>query len=104
EIHHGQLVRHTEDDWLGVGIRRGHVYGTHWHGLLDNDDVRRQWLTEVGKPGFIVADDVDVGARRDAQLDLMADLLTAHLDIDAILALLESAPPQRPTIITMLQG
>ena len=35
----------TEDDWLGVGIRRGEVYGTHWHGLLDNDDVRRQWLT-----------------------------------------------------------
>jgi adenosylcobyric acid synthase len=104
EIHHGQLERHTEDDWLGVGIRRGHVYGTHWHGLFDNDDVRRQWLTEVGKPGFIVADDVDVGARRDAQLDLMADLLTAHLDIDAILALLESAPPQRPTIITTLQG
>src|SRR5262249_51076190 len=29
EIHHGQLERHSEDDWLGVGIRRGHVYGTH---------------------------------------------------------------------------
>ena len=23
------------------GIRSGAVYGTHWHGLLDNDDVRR---------------------------------------------------------------
>ena len=45
EIHHGQVSRSTEDDWLGVGIRRGAVYGTHWHGLLDNDDVRRQWLT-----------------------------------------------------------
>ena len=76
EIHHGQLERHTEDDWLGVGIRRGHVYGTHWHGLLDNNDFRRQWLTEIAKPGFVVADHVDVPARRDAQLDLMADLLT----------------------------
>jgi adenosylcobyric acid synthase len=104
EIHHGRLDRHTEDDWLGVGIRRGHVYGTHWHGLLDNNDLRRQWLTDVAKRGFVVADDVDVAARRDAQLDLMADLLTAHLDIDAILALLESAPPQRPTIITTLRG
>ncbi|MBE1546708.1 adenosylcobyric acid synthase [Mycobacterium sp. OAS707] len=104
EIHHGQLERHTEDDWLGVGIRRGHVYGTHWHGLFDNDDVRRQWLTELGKRGFVVADDVDVGARREAQLDLMADLLTAHLDIDAVLALLEGAAPQRPTIITTLRG
>ena len=35
--------------------------------------------------GFVVADDVDVSARRDAQLDLMADLLAAHADIDAIL-------------------
>src|SRR6185312_2866562 len=95
EIHHGQLERHTEDDWLGVGIRRGHVYGTHWHGLLDNNDFRRQWLTEIAKPGFAVADHVDVAARRDAQLDLMADLLGAHIDMDAVLALLENGPPQR---------
>jgi adenosylcobyric acid synthase len=108
EIHHGQLERHSEDDWLGVGIRRGHVYGTHWHGLLDNDAVRRQWLADaaaaVGRSGFVIADDVDVAARRDAQLDLMADLLTAHLDGDAILALLDDGAPQRPTIVTRLQG
>ena len=104
EIHHGQLERHTEDDWLSVGIRRGHVYGTHWHGLFDNDDVRRQWLTDVGRTGFVAADDVDVAARRDAQLDLMADLLTAHTDVDAILALLDHGPPRRPTIVTTLQG
>ncbi len=45
------------------------------------------WLTDVaaaaGRHGFTVADDVDVPARRDAQLDLMADLLAAHVDIDA---------------------
>jgi adenosylcobyric acid synthase len=104
EIHHGQLERHTEDDWLGVGIRSGHVYGTHWHGLLDNDAVRRQWLTEVGRSGFVVADDVDVATRRDGQLDLMADLLTAHTDVDAILALLDHGPPNRPTMVTTLRG
>jgi adenosylcobyric acid synthase len=104
EIHHGQLERHTEDDWFDVGIRRAHVYGTHWHGLLDNNDFRRQWLAVVGKPGFVVADDVDVSARRDGQLDLMADLLTAHLDVDAVMALLENGPPQRPSIVTRLQG
>ena len=102
EIHHGQLQRHTEDDWLGVGIRRGRVYGTHWHGVLDNNDVRRLWLAEVGKPGFVVADDVDVTARRDAQLDLMADLLTAHLDIDAVVGLLDGGPPERPILVTAL--
>ena len=98
----------TEDDWLGVGIRRGAVYGTHWHGLLDNDDVRRQWLDRrrrgSGPDGFVVADDVDVSARRDAQLDLMADLLAAHIDIDAILALLENGPPQRPTVVAGTSG
>jgi adenosylcobyric acid synthase len=104
EIHHGQLERYTEDDWLGVGIRRGHVYGTHWHGLLDNNDFRRQWLTEIAKPGFAVADHVDVAARRDAQLDLMADLLGAHIDMDAVLALLENGPPQRPTVVAGTSG
>jgi len=102
EIHHGQLARTTEDDWRGIGIRSALIYGTHWHGLLDNNDFRRRWLTEVAaqKPGFVVAEDVDVTARRDGQLDLMADLLTAHLDVDAVLALLDDGPPRRPTIVT----
>jgi adenosylcobyric acid synthase len=106
EIHHGRLTRSGDDDWLGVGIRRGHCYGTHWHGLLDNDALRRQWLADaaaaVGRSGFVVADDVDVGARRDAQLDLMADLLTAHVDVDAVVGLLDSGPPNRPTLVTAL--
>jgi adenosylcobyric acid synthase len=110
EIHHGQVVRSGEDDWLGsgipLGIRRGNVYGTHWHGLLDNDELRRRWLVDaaaaVGRSGFVVADDIDVAGRRDAQLDLMADLLTAHLDIDAVVGLLEHGPPKRPTLTTAL--
>lgn len=101
EIHHGQVVGGAEADWLGVGIRRGQVYGTHWHGLLDNDELRRAWLAEVaeaaGRTGFVVATDVSVTARRDAQLDAMADALQAHVDIDAMLALLAGAP-QRPVI------
>lgn len=101
EIHHGQVVGGAEADWLGVGIRRGQVYGTHWHGLLDNDELRRAWLAEVaeaaGCTGFVVATDVSVPARRDAQLDAMADALQAHVDIDAMLALLAGAP-QRPVI------
>jgi adenosylcobyric acid synthase len=108
EIHHGQVTRTDADDWLGVGIRSGHVYGTHWHGLLDNDAVRRRWLAEAaaarGRQGFVVADDVDVAARRDAQLDAMADLLTAHLDVDAVISLLEHGPPKRPTIVTQLRS
>jgi adenosylcobyric acid synthase len=106
EIHHGGLRRSTEDDWLGVGIRSGAVYGTHWHGLLDNDDVRRHWLTAAaaaaGRAGFVVADDVDVRARRDAQLDVMADLINSHVDVAAVIALLDHGPPRLPTIATRL--
>jgi adenosylcobyric acid synthase len=102
EIHHGQVARHTDESWLDVGLRRGAVYGTHWHGLLDNDVVRRRWLTEVaaaaGRHGFVVADDVDVTSRRDAQLDVMADLLAAHLDVAAIIGLIERGAPVRPVI------
>jgi len=112
EIHHGQLTRSAEADWLGsgvqVGIRRDAVFGTHWHGLLDNDDVRRRWLTEAaeaaGRRGFVVADDVDVTARRDGQLDLMADLLAAHLDVDAVIELLERGAPRRPTVTSGLSN
>ncbi|MFV9633386.1 cobyric acid synthase [Mycobacterium neumannii] len=107
EIHHGQIGRSAEQPWLGVGLRRGAVYGTHWHGVLDNDDVRRAWLVEVaqaaGRDGFVVADDVYVSSRRDAQLDLMADLLTSHLDVDAVLTLLSDGAPARPDIVTGLR-
>jgi adenosylcobyric acid synthase len=106
EIHHGVVSRSREEDWLGVGIRNEAVYGTHWHGLLDNDDVRRRWLAEAadaaGRGGFVVAGDVDVRVRRDAQLDVMADLITSHVDVDAVIDLLEHGPPSLPSIATRL--
>lgn len=109
EIHHGQVARCTEETWFEAdggaqGYVRGRVFGTHWHGLLDNDDFRRNWLmvAAANRPGFRVAPDVSVPARRDAQLDVMADLLTAHLDLDAVLGLLDGSTPTRPTITSAL--
>lgn len=111
EIHHGRLFRCDEEGWFEVdgqpqGIVRGAVFGTHWHGLLDNDDFRRAWLTRVadaaGRSGFVVAD-TNVAARRDAQLDAIADLLAAHLDLDAVLGLLDGPPPQRPHVAIRLR-
>ena len=114
EIHHGRLSRCAEKRWFGSqagqdsepqGIARGAVFGTHWHGLLDNDDFRRGWLTHVadaaGRRGFVVGD-TNVAARRDAQLDLIADLLAAHLDVDAVLGLLDGPPPRRRHIKSRL--
>lgn len=111
EIHHGRLVRCDEAAWFDVdgqphGIARGAVFGTHWHGLLDNDDFRRAWLSRVaaaaGRAKFVVADDTDVAARRDAQLDVAAELLASHLDVDAVLRLLVGPPP-RPQLASRLR-
>ncbi|MGF2946334.1 cobyric acid synthase [Mycobacterium sp. Lab-001] len=111
EIHHGRLSRCAEKSWFEAesepqGVERAAVFGTHWHGLFDNDEFRRAWLTRVadaaGRRGF-VAGDVDVAARRDTQLDAVAGLLASHLDLDAVLGLLESPPPRRPHIATGLR-
>ncbi|OBH04000.1 cobyric acid synthase [Mycobacterium sp. E1747] len=115
EIRHGRVSRSAEESWFGAeggrdcephGLVRGAVFGTHWHGLLDNDDFRRAWLTRVaaaaGRGGFVVAH-TDVSARRGAQLDTVADLLAGHLDIDAVLGLLDGPPPRRPRIATRLR-
>lgn len=110
EIHHGRLTRCGEEAWFAAesepqGVVRGAVYGTHWHGLLDNDDFRRGWLARVahaaGRGGFVVGE-TDVAARRDAQLDAVADLLAAHLDVGAVLGLLDGPPP-RPRIASALR-
>ena len=110
EIHHGRVVASGDPVLIedpGEGSDGGVVLGTHWHGLFDNDDFRRRWLADAaaasGRHGFVVSDDVNVAARRDAQLDGMADLLDLHLDVDAVTALLAEGPPRRPTIVAALR-
>lgn len=109
EIHHGRVVRTGDASWFTgggdepEGSVRGSVRGTHWHGLLENDDFRRAYLTNVadqaGRRGFVVAADTDVDAMRNAQVDLLADLVENSLDIEAVLSLVaEGAPPSLRTL------
>jgi adenosylcobyric acid synthase len=95
EIHHGQVVRRgtglpglvaTPDG--PEGVLAGGVAGTHWHGLLENDLVRRgflSWAAEcAGRSGFVAASDVSFAAVREGQLDLLGDLVGSGLDMDSL--------------------
>lgn len=103
EIHHGRVVRNGDSslietsDGTSEGSVRGAVYGTHWHGLLECDEFRRRLLTDVasqaGRTGFTVAPGTSVAQVRQQQLDLLGDLVEQHLDIDAVLALIDNGAP-----------
>ncbi|MGH3754065.1 MAG: cobyric acid synthase [Pseudonocardiaceae bacterium] len=100
EIHHGRVAHRGEPPLVSSpdeGSDGGHVLGTHWHGLLENDAFRRALLHRVAclatRPGFLPAPDTSFAAVRAAQLDLLGDLVSAHLDTDALVELIEGGPP-----------
>ncbi|MFP5070389.1 cobyric acid synthase [Pseudonocardia nantongensis] len=89
EIHHGRVRRSGEPGLVGdEGSDRGHVLGTHWHGIAENDGFRRLLLTrlaaEAGRRGFAVAEDTSFAAERTRQADLLADLVEHHLDTSSL--------------------
>ncbi|MBF6436091.1 cobyric acid synthase [Nocardia cyriacigeorgica] len=86
------------------GSVRGTVWGTHVHGLMESDAFRRAWLAEIaaqaGRTGFRVASGTSVAAVRLAQLDLLADLVEQHLDLDALDRLLVGGAPRDLPAVT----
>ena len=92
EIHHGRTSRGAgAEEFLG-GARSGSVYGTMWHGSLEGDDFRRAWLREVAGPGFEPGT-VGFGTLRERRMDVLADLIEEHLDVDALLDLIDRGAP-----------
>jgi adenosylcobyric acid synthase len=91
EIHHG--VADLDGTFPG-GSHRGAVWGTMWHGTLENDGFRRAflariaeangstWTAQAGAPGF--------EARRKAMIDTLADAVEEHLDVESLLHLAQS--------------
>jgi adenosylcobyric acid synthase len=95
EIHHG-IVTVTGGEPFLDGCRSGAVWGTSWHGTLENDAFRQAFLAQVAAlagrdfrpaPGVCFAD------LRAAQLDLLGDLVADHLDTAAVTRLIESGAP-----------
>jgi adenosylcobyric acid synthase len=80
-----------EDD--GAVDAEARVLGTSLHGLFEQDGFRGAFLTEVGRRAgktFVPAG-MSFAAARDTQFERLADLIEAHLDIDAVGALIEGA-------------
>ena len=100
EIHHG-LVRLTapDADRFLDGCRAGPggaVWGTSWHGTLENDGFRRAFLTEVACMAgrdFTPAPGTDFAQLREAQLDVLGDLVADHLDTAALARLISGGAP-----------
>jgi adenosylcobyric acid synthase len=106
EIHLGVVTREGgEPFFASEGCRSGSIAGTVWHGLLENDDFRRQYLTEVGRRcgrRFAVAADTSFAAIREARLDRLGDLVAEHIDQELIRALLDTGGRRGPTLKVML--
>ncbi len=103
EIHHGitEVTDSAAEPFLD-GCRRGAVWGTSWHGALENDDFRRAFLAEAAALAgrdFTPAPGTDFAAIRQARLDLLAGLVADHLDTAALTQLIENGPrPGLPTL------
>lgn len=93
EIHHG--VASLRPDANGAepfldGWRSGPVWGTMWHGTLENDDFRRAWLSEIAAAAGVSwsahPNAPRFADRRELMINTMADAVTEHLDLDRLLA------------------
>ncbi len=103
EIHHG--VAEVEGGEAFVtdgheraldGCRVGPVWGTTWHGVLENDGFRRALLREVAAlagRAFVPAPDTSFAAAREERLDRLGDLIEEHADTDALWKLIENGVP-----------
>jgi adenosylcobyric acid synthase len=107
EIHHGvaEITDPAAEPFLD-GCRRGAVWGTSWHGALENDEFRRAFLTEVAALAgrdFTPAPGTGFAAVREARLDVLAGLVSRHLDTAALSHLIENGPvPGLPAIVPSL--
>jgi adenosylcobyric acid synthase len=101
EIHHGIVTAAgagpgPDAEPFLDGWRAGAVWGTSWHGTLENDAFRQAFLAEVAARAgrdFRPAPGVCFAALREAQLDLLGDLVADHLDTAAVTRLIEAGAP-----------
>jgi adenosylcobyric acid synthase len=108
EIHHGLTARAAgTDGWMhlddvhgvqdegAVDPRTATFLGTTLHGLFEENAFRGAFLCEIGRrrdKTFVPAG-VSFSAARSSQLDRLADLLEANVDLAALDALIKEGAP-----------
>ncbi|AZA11668.1 cobyric acid synthase [Corynebacterium gerontici] len=90
EVHFGQVVHSNEQPWIGAeGARKGYSFGTHRHGQLEDDQFRREFLTQIAqanaKDNFVPSPNTSFAEERQRQLDLLADVIERRVDVDKLL-------------------
>jgi adenosylcobyric acid synthase len=102
EIHHGIISRDAGEPFFAdEGCRVEAVAGTVWHGVLENDGFRREYLSYVARVAgrsFTGAPDVSFEDIRTAQFERLADLIADHADRDQLLSLLTGGHRARPPL------
>ncbi|WP_395657882.1 cobyric acid synthase [Nocardioides sp.] len=101
EIHHGRVTRGAGVEELLGGARAEHVLGTMWHGSLESDGFRAAFLAEVAVLAGTTWEPsgVSFAAARERRLELLADLVEEHLDLEALHGLaVAGAPPGLPLL------
>ena len=102
QIHHGVVVGGpTAMPWIdlddgygaapeGAADATGSVLGTSLHGLFDDDGFRAAFLADVAirRGRAFVADHRSFATARESQIDRLADMVEAHLDLAAVDALI----------------
>ena len=105
EIHHGVVTVHGGAPFLD-GCEAGRVRGTTWHGIFESDAFRRAFLADLAARAgrdFTPAPDVSFARIRERRYDVLADMIDAHLDTAALLALIEGGVPAGlPTVVSAL--
>jgi len=104
EIHSGVVTAGGGEPFLD-GCTAGPVWGTTWHGAMENDGFRRAFLCAAAEQAgrdFVPASGADAvcfADVRERRLDVLGDLVEQHIDTTALLELIGSgAPPELPFV------
>ncbi|MHB1510776.1 MAG: cobyric acid synthase [Acidimicrobiales bacterium] len=91
------------DDTFGAGAEgvvadKGRLVGTSLHGLFESDGFRQAFLAAVAgrRAKLWRPSRARFSRAREAQIDRLADLLEAHLDVDAVVKLIAAAKRYAP--------